>query len=137
MNIVKYPHNRILHRHTKEQKKKSGTKNNMNELQNHFDAHTRREYTHCTFIQNSTKYKLQRQESDQHLSRKRGELPRISGKPGKDENAHLLNCGDGFTGACMLKLMKLYTWKAHSLFFVGYYLFYTNGLSTLITSQRF
>ena len=98
-------------------------------------THTRREYTHCTFIQNSTKYKLQRQKADQQLSRKRGELPRLSGKPGKDENAHLLNCGDGFTGACMLKLMKLYTWKAHSLFFVGYYLFYTNGLNTLITSQ--
>lgn len=45
MNIVKYPHNRILHRHTKEQKKKSGTKNNMNELQNHFDAYQKRVHT--------------------------------------------------------------------------------------------
>ena len=121
---------------TQRSKETGETKNNMSELQSPVDAHKKKEHTQRTFIQNSAKCKLQWRKADQQLSGKICELPRSSRKPGKDENAHLLSF-DGFTGTHMLKLLKLHTWNEHSLFFVGYYLFYTNGLNTPITSQRF
>ena len=121
---------------TQRSKETSETKNNMNELQSHVGAYKKKEYTQRTFTQNSAKRKLQWQKAGQQLSGKRCELPRSPRKLGKDKNARLLS-RDGFMGTRMLKLLKLHTWNEHSLFFVGYYLFYTNGLNTPIISQRF